>query len=65
MWLHVPVTPAMAGSILNRNIVVQTSLSKKQDLVSKINKAERAGGVAQAVDRLPSKCEALSSNLIN
>jgi hypothetical protein len=28
-----------------------------------MTKAKRAGGVVQAVDHLPSKCEALSSNL--
>jgi hypothetical protein len=30
--------------------------------ISKITRARRAGGVTQAVARLPSKCEALSSN---
>jgi hypothetical protein len=43
-------------------IVVQASLGKKQDPSSKITKAKRAGGIAQAVERLSNKCEVLSSN---
>jgi hypothetical protein len=35
----------------------------KQDPISKINNAKRAGGVAQTVDHLPSKWKALSSAL--
>jgi hypothetical protein len=33
-----------------------------QDTISKITGAKRAGGVAQVVECLPSKWEALSSN---
>jgi hypothetical protein len=43
-------------------IMVQTSLGKKRDPISKITRAKRAGGVAQVVEPLPSKCKALSSN---
>jgi hypothetical protein len=46
----------------NRRIVVQAHLSKKQDLISKITRAKRSGGMAQVVEHLPSKCETLSSN---
>jgi hypothetical protein len=42
--------------------VVQASLGKKQDPISKITRANRAGGVAQVEEHLPSKSEALSSN---
>jgi hypothetical protein len=42
--------------------MVQTSLGKKRDPISKITRAKRAGGVAQVVEPLPSKCKALSSN---
>jgi hypothetical protein len=56
-----PVIPAtVAGR--SRRIKVQVSLGKKQDLVSKIIRAKRAGDVVQAVKHQPSKCEALSSN---
>jgi hypothetical protein len=43
-------------------IAVQASLVMKQDPISKITKAERAGGVTQVVEHLLSKCDALSSN---
>jgi hypothetical protein len=43
-------------------ITVEASLGKKQDPVSKIIRAKRVRGVTQAVERLPRKCEALSSN---
>jgi hypothetical protein len=36
-------------------------MGKKQDLISKKTRAKSAGGVAQAVESLSSKCEALSS----
>jgi hypothetical protein len=35
----------------------------KRTLISKITKAKRTGGMAQAIECLPSKYEALSSNL--
>jgi hypothetical protein len=41
--------------------MVQVSLGKKQDPISKITRAKKAGGVAQAVEHLPSKCKTLSS----
>jgi hypothetical protein len=42
---------------------VQTSLSKKQHLMSKITRTKRVGGMAQVGERLPRKLKALSSNL--
>jgi hypothetical protein len=45
-----------------RRMVVLASLSKKQDPVFKITRPKRAGGVAQVVERLPCKSDALSSN---
>jgi hypothetical protein len=41
----------------------KASLGKKWDLISKIIRGQRAGGMAQAVECLPSKEKALSSNL--
>jgi hypothetical protein len=42
--------------------MVQASLGKKQDLMSKITRAKRAEGMAQAVGGQPSKYKDLSSN---
>jgi hypothetical protein len=44
--------------------MVQAILGKKQDSISKITtaKKEKAGGMAQAVECLPSKHKALISN---
>jgi hypothetical protein len=42
-------------------IIVQTNPGKKQDPISKIYRAKRAGSVVQGVEHLPSKCETLSS----
>jgi hypothetical protein len=42
--------------------MIQPSLDKKGDLISKIKKAKRAEGEVQEVEYLSSKCEALSSN---
>jgi hypothetical protein len=42
--------------------VAQANLGKKQESISKIAKAKRAGGLAQAVKYQPSKYKALSSN---
>jgi hypothetical protein len=42
--------------------VVQADLGRKQDPISKITNAKRAGGVAQVVELLPSKCKALNSS---
>jgi hypothetical protein len=36
--------------------------AKSETLYSKITKAKRAGGVAQAAEYLPHKCQALSTN---
>jgi uncharacterized protein YwlG (UPF0340 family) len=47
---------------LNRRIVVQTGLNKKQHTISKITREKRAGGMAEVVDYLPSKHKALNSN---
>jgi hypothetical protein len=46
----------------NRKIMVQASQGKLQDPISKITRAKWAGGVAQALEHLLSKWEALSSN---
>jgi hypothetical protein len=46
----------------NRRTVVQAGLGIKWDPISKITNTKRAGGVAQVVEHLPSKFEALSSN---
>jgi hypothetical protein len=48
-----------------RRITFQAGLDKKQDLISKIARAKRAGVMAQAVEYLPCKSEALSSNPSN
>jgi hypothetical protein len=42
--------------------MVQAGLGNKQDPISKIIRVKRARGMARAVERLPTKCEALSSN---
>jgi hypothetical protein len=55
----VPVILATWGST-NRRIIVQGCLGIKQNPISKITKAKRAGGVVQVVECLPSKYEALS-----
>jgi hypothetical protein len=49
------------GSI-NRRIMVQVDLGKKQEPISKTMRAKRAGGTVQVVEHPPSKQEALSSN---
>jgi hypothetical protein len=51
-WWHMPVISAIAGSI-NRKILVQASLGKKQDPISKITREKRARGIAHIVDRVP------------
>jgi hypothetical protein len=57
-----PVILATIGSI-NRRMMAQASLGKKQDPISKkTSQTKRAGDMAQVVDLLPSKWEALSSN---
>jgi hypothetical protein len=58
-----PVIPAIAESI-NRKIVVQSSLGKKQDPNSKIAKAKRARGITKAIKCLFIKHKALSSTSI-
>jgi hypothetical protein len=42
--------------------VAQDSLGKKQDPISKITRAKMAGGIAQAVEYLPSKWKVLNLN---
>jgi hypothetical protein len=54
------IIPARSGSI-NRRIVVQTGLGKKQECISKITRAKRAGGMAQEGECLPSNRKSLSS----
>jgi hypothetical protein len=46
---------------LNRRILVQVNLSKKQDSISKITRVKRTVGAAQAVESR-CKCNTLSSN---
>jgi hypothetical protein len=48
----------------NTKIKVQTDLSKKQGLISKITRLKRAGGVAQVIECLLPKLRALCSNSI-
>jgi hypothetical protein len=43
--------------------MVQASLNRKQDPISKVTTAKRVGGMTQVIENLPSKNEALSSNL--
>jgi hypothetical protein len=52
--------PAMTGNT-NRRISVQACLGIKRDPISKVINMKRAGRVAQVIEYLPSKCEALSS----
>jgi hypothetical protein len=63
VWWSAPVIPAVLGG-KNRRILVQASSGIKQHLIFKITSAERAGGVAQVVKCLSSKCKALSSTHI-
>jgi hypothetical protein len=51
---------SFTGSV-DRRMAVQAALGKKQDFVSKINKAKRAEGMAQVIDHLPSKSKALNN----
>jgi hypothetical protein len=44
-----------------RWMVVQVGWSRKQDPISKINRAKRAGGMVQVVEHLPRKLKVLSS----
>jgi hypothetical protein len=46
----------------NRRIMVQVCPGKKQDPIPKTTRAKRAGRMAQMVECLPSKREALNSN---
>jgi hypothetical protein len=50
---------------MSNRIAVQVGLGTKQDLLSKITRAKRAGGVANAVEPLLSKLKALSSNPVS
>jgi hypothetical protein len=43
----------------NRTIKVQAGQTNSETLISKINRAKRARGIAQAVEHLPRKCKAL------
>jgi hypothetical protein len=53
-----PCHPSYTGSKNKENY----GPSIRQDLVSKITKAKRVGGMAKVVEHLPSKWEALRSN---
>jgi hypothetical protein len=48
-----PDIPATVRSI-NRKIMVQVGLGKKQDPISKITRSKRAESMAQVVEHLPS-----------
>jgi hypothetical protein len=51
------------GKAYIKRIMVQTSLGKKQDPISKITKASKCRGMLQVVECLPTKHEVLNSNL--
>jgi hypothetical protein len=53
--------PSHFGSV-NRGVAVQDGLGIKQDPILKIAKANRAGGMAQVVKSLHSKCKVLTLN---
>jgi hypothetical protein len=57
-----PCHSSYAGNIGMMMIVIQTTPSIKQDPISKITNTRRAGGLAQLLKHLPSKCKPLSSN---
>jgi hypothetical protein len=42
--------------------MVHAGLGKKQNYISKIPRAKRAGGIAQKVEHLCYKCKVLKSN---
>jgi hypothetical protein len=42
---------------------IQTGLGKKQYSISKITTAQRAGGIGQVVECLPTKCRTPNSSL--
>jgi ABC-type uncharacterized transport system auxiliary subunit len=53
----------MVGSVKQKDrIIVQSTLGKKQDSISKITRAKWSGGMNQMVEHLLSKCKDLSSN---
>jgi hypothetical protein len=54
--------PSDSGKHKTGGSIVQAGLGKKQDPISKITRAKRTEGLAQAVEHLTSKYEALSSN---
>jgi hypothetical protein len=54
--------PNLRGKLRSGGQKFQASLGKNQDPISKITRAKSAGGITQAVQHLPKKCEALSSN---
>jgi hypothetical protein len=50
---------------IGRRIAVESQPQQKcKTLAEKVLKQQRAGGMAQMVEHLPDKCEALSSNLV-
>jgi hypothetical protein len=55
-----PVNPVTIGNIKQDHILGQ--LGKRQDSISKIIRAKRAGGVTKGLDHLPCSGKALSSN---
>jgi hypothetical protein len=57
-----PVIPAMHMGSVNRRTVVQAGQGINVRPISKITKVKRAGNMAEVIEQLPSKHEALSSN---
>jgi hypothetical protein len=56
-----PVIPATTK--YKWELVIESHLSKKRDSISKITRAKTSRSMAQVVQHLPSRCEALNSNL--
>jgi hypothetical protein len=51
MWYHIKVYMSqLQQKRKNRRMTVQASLGKRQDLISKITRAKRTGGMAQEVE---------------
>jgi hypothetical protein len=54
-----PYYPKLCGRLIRR---IQGNLCKKQNLISKITRAKRIGGMAHVAEHLPSKSETLNSS---
>jgi predicted membrane channel-forming protein YqfA (hemolysin III family) len=60
VWWYMPVKAAIAGW----RILIQATLGKRQDPVSKITRVKRVWCMTQVVKHLLSKCKTLCSRLI-